>query len=643
MNNNNIFHLPFPVVLFLATILLILISCSESSVQNALEPDHPGNLNYIYPDENPMLVQSMDYSGGVRTVDDKPAYVPGQVNVILYDDAEAELGDSFFGDWPVSIWRSIPCDWGVLHVIEILDGSSVEEMASRLSMDSHVRVAEPNYYGYFTEAPYVPNDPLWESDTDQGDDPRDTMYEQWGPSKLAADIVWNDTKGDPNVIVAVIDTGVRFSHEDLTNQYWINEDEIDGNNIDDDDNGYIDDWRGWNTFEHNNFPFDNDGSNYYHGTGCAGVIAGEQDNSKGISGIAPGVKIMVIRADMNDGPTCVATVVEAWDYAKTNGADIISMSFIVLYPTVALEIAATDTWDNGNGPIMMASAGNYNNQVPYPPAMYPEVICVGATVPFSRTGTPVDEDRIHAGWAGYGWGSTYGSFLNIMGFGERTYSTFGSGDSQYWGIGHPWFNGTSCACPTSAGVMALMVSSHPGHDGNWYWDRIEDTADDLNVLGFDIQTAWGRVNALRAVYGSDRWSDYEDDNGFIKMTGPFVDNEAIYWVDALPIGEEIYDSIHDVETDNPFFDDHDYYVINNTEDSPLRIYLDIYTWGENLDIAVYSDENLTSLIDSSTTVNHADSSYEEIILPAFVGIVFLDVYSPAPGGSTTYGLIVENQ
>jgi thermitase len=563
----------------------------------------------------------------------KPIYMPNEVLVVLTDTASVSLGTSAFSLFPLRVIKAIDSHWATIYRLGITDGTSVEQMVGKLKLNSNVRIVEPNYILNFLEAPYNPNDPMW-NPANPGTDPRSNMWAQWGPAKLGASIVWNESKGDPNVIVAVIDTGVRRTHEDLENNLWINTDEIEDNGIDDDNNGYIDDWWGWNCFEGNNIPFDTNSGNYYHGTGCAGVIAATQNNGKGISGIAPGCKVMAIRADMNDGSTCESTVCEALNYAKDNGAAIISMSFGVIYATEILDQETAAIWDNGNGPIMLASAGNEDNTNVYSPARCDSVIAVGATIPWSGGGGPVDEGRIHNGWNGWWWGSTYGPKLHIMGFGERTYSTYGSGDNQYWdGVNHWFFNGTSCACPTTAGVMALVMSFHPGETGQWYWDRIQDTSDDLDVPGFDDQTGWGRVNALRAVYGSDRYSAWEDGDGFVRVS---LDSTS------AAFNQPLYDSIHDVSPSNSFADTQDLYKITCGLDATFRIYLDIFTWGEDLDMELYSDKAMTDLIQSSTGPNHATSSFHEMTVDGQALMsYYLKVYSPALGNSTMYGLTME--
>jgi hypothetical protein len=246
----------------------------------------------------------------------------------------------------------------------------------------------------------------------------------------------------------------------------------------------------------------------------------------------------------------------------------------------------------------------------------------------------VDEGRIRIGWQGWWWGSTYGPLLNVMGFGERTYSTYGSGDSEYWdGVNHWFFNGTSCACPTVAGVLALVMSANPGHDGLWYWARLEDTADDLDVPGFDIQTGWGRVNAVRACFGSDRFEEAKDPDGFWPVS-----------LDATTIAfnEPFYDSIHDVAPSNPFYDPTDLYRIEAGLNAQFQIYLDIYTWGEDLDMILYSDKDMTNVVAQAVGPNHATSSFHTMTVDGTAGSVYyLKVFTPAVGNSTTYGLTIE--
>ncbi|MGE5086088.1 MAG: S8 family serine peptidase, partial [Bacillota bacterium] len=143
--------------------------------------------------------------------------------------------------------------------------------------------------------PPIPNAPQ----PTTGADP--LFSKQWGMLNIGVQEAWKVTKGSPDMIVAVIDTGVDYTHEDLLPNLWRNEKEIPNNGIDDDGNGYIDDVIGWDFASNDNKPFDLSmspldilfkGGNPGHGTHCAGNVAARGDNGKGIAGVAPNVKIM---------------------------------------------------------------------------------------------------------------------------------------------------------------------------------------------------------------------------------------------------------------------------------------------------------------------------------------------------------------
>jgi len=564
--------------------------------------------------------------GSIQPGEERLRWMPGEVLVVLNDDTEEELGAEYFNGLPFSIIRSATYTWGTLHRLEITDDATVENAVAEFRSDPRVRYAEPNYVRYLDIAPYWPDDPMWEAD-DPGEDPRDSVWEQWGPAKLGASIAWNDSNGDDEVVVAIIDSGIRSTHQDLTGSLWTNIDEIPDNGIDDDDNGYIDDTWGWNCYQMNNDPYDDGDYCHYHGTGCSGVVAAMQDNEVGITGVAPGVKLMALKVLFANNYTSDATIAEALHYAFVNQADICSMSFGGDDVAEILEEAINEAWDNGNGCLLLASAGNSDSTNDHYPACYDVVMSVGATIPWSRYNDPCDEGRIRRNWQSWWWGSNYGDTLSIMAFGERYYSTYGSGDTQYWdGISHQFFNGTSCACPNAAATMALIKTFHPDQTNQWYWDRLEDTSDDLDVPGYDIQTGNGRVNIVRAVYGADRFADLEDQDGFVPIT---------------TVSTEIYDSISD-RPGNPFDDDEDLYKITAPTDGCVDIYLDIFTWGESVDMALFSDVNMTNMITDSTGENHYNTSSEWLTAPVVEDEnYYLKVYSHAEGDSTTYGLMVE--
>ena len=606
----------------ISLVLVLILGCSGKGgpVAPELEGASAAGTN---PDSTELTSPDVQTGSLARPAEipDK-SYIDGEVLVVLHDSSE--VSESILRDRPLRLAKTTRLSWGTIFRLEITDGTSVEEMVSLLKTDPGVRFAEPNYIAYPTESTYVPNDPMWEG-SDDGNDPKDNVYDQWGHAKLAADVIWNEIKGSDEIIVAVSDTGIYRYHEDLEDNLWINEDEDPGNGIDDDENGWIDDWWGWDCYNSDNEPMDDSGS--YHGTSCAGIIAAIQDNEVGCTGIAPQIRIMTLKSLGTYSGTNEA-VAESIDYAAVNGADIVSMSLGGSAGSEIVETACNAAWDDGNGVLLVAAAGNGSSSGMLYPAAYDSVMAIGATVPFDNYNNPIDEVRIASGVNGYSWGSNYGPGLDVMGFGEKTVTTFGAHYASYRdGFEADLFSGTSCATPIVSGTLALLHSYFPGADSQWLWDRVVQTSDDLETLGFDTETGNGRVNALRAVYGSDRYSDLEDPMGFVPLDLP---------------NSQAFDSIHDLPG-NPFEDTEDLYKVHTGDVGALAVDLEIYTWGENLDLQVFSDPGMTDLVAESTVENHFDSSHEVLNIDVTAGQdLYIRIYSPAEGNSTTYSLTVRH-
>jgi len=551
-------------------------------------------------------------------------YLNDEVLIVLNDNVPM-TGASMVGSLPLRHFRTIECRWGTIYRMKITDGTPVETVVAQVKTDPRVRFVEPNYIYQALEEPYFPNDPMWAADGDPVD-PKDSPYDQWGPAMVGANVVWNDSNGSEDVVVCVMDTGVRYDHEDLNDNLWINEDEIPDNGIDDDTNGYIDDWWGWDVYDDDNDPYDDGAYASYHGTACSGVVAATQDNFRGVSGVAPGVKIMAVKVDLTGGGNLGSSIAAGLAYVTSNECDIVSMSFRNYTYSEIMETACNDAWDSGNGVILMGGIGNESTTELCYPNAYDSVMAIGGTCPWTEGLQPRDEKRIVSYEDGYYWGSNYGEHMTVMGYGAQYTTTYGGHYDSYWDGGfNGFFGGTSCATPFSAGVMALIRSYFPSETPAWSWTRIEETADDLDVPGFDIETGYGRVNALRAVYGSDRYEADEDLLGFVSLDMPSA---------------HVFDTIHDVPG-NPYHDTEDLFRFVVPKDGGLIVELDINTWGENLDLELYSDEAMTAIVDSSTVDNHYDSSTESIFYDVLEGEeYFLRVLSPAPGNSTAYGLFV---
>ena len=299
---------------------------------------------------------------------------------------------------------------------------------------------------------------------------------QWGMKDIGVEAAWNFDRGNNKIIVAVIDTGVDYTHEDLLPNIWRNTKEIPNNNIDDDKNGYIDDIIGWDFISGDNKPYDLaatsigellNGGNPGHGTHCAGNVAAAGSNGKGISGVAPKAQIMVLRFIGNEGGT-TADAIKAIHYAVDNGAKILSNSWgsegeDPNEGTENLALRESVNYAESKNVLFIAAAGNghqgvgYNNDTDAKPA-YPasyeneNIISVAA----------LDSTNNLGSFSNWGIKS-----VDIGAPGVKIFSTTVGGkysDTVIELLNATW-DGTSMACPHVAGAAALYWSAHPNK--NW--------------------------------------------------------------------------------------------------------------------------------------------------------------------------------
>nr|HMN68232.1 S8 family peptidase [Bdellovibrionales bacterium] len=203
----------------------------------------------------------------------------------------------------------------------------------------------------------------------------DPMFNrQWGMNQMGVTTGWSVTKGNPEVIVGVIDTGVDYTHEDLVDNMWRNMGEVPGNGVDDDGNGYIDDIVGWDFAANDNKPYDLtanmmdmllSGGNPGHGTHCAGNVAARGDNGKGIAGVAPNVRIMALRFISEKGQGTTADAIKAIKYGIDNGAKVLSNSWGSTGDDGGEESRALQEaiqYSQDRGVLFVAAAGNGDQQ-----------------------------------------------------------------------------------------------------------------------------------------------------------------------------------------------------------------------------------------------------------------------------------------
>jgi len=312
---------------------------------------------------------------------------------------------------------------------------------------------------------------------------------------------WDLEKGNSSVTIAIIDTGVDTGHPDLASKIWHNPGEIPGNGIDDDGNGLIDDTVGWDFGMGDNNPnperMVDPGSGIdvgFHGTFCAGIAAAATNNDDGMAGASWNCSIMPLKASSPDSGLYVSAVAGAMAYATDKHASVISMSFGGPGdPGLPDFFQSLVDMATNAGTLCVAAAGNDGDSVMVYPAACRNVLSVGAT----------DENGARASF------SNYGPWVDVSAPGSTMFSAicrnyaFTALDEVYYIVLFGWDgqdpymygDGTSFACPLTAGVAALVRSHYPGLNPQMVKQQIMQSGD---VVAFD-EPIGTKVNAFQAL------------------------------------------------------------------------------------------------------------------------------------------------
>ncbi|MFH1101508.1 MAG: NosD domain-containing protein [Methanobacteriota archaeon] len=331
----------------------------------------------------------------------------------------------------------------------------------------------------------VPNDPFYYTSGSWGQNYPDL----WGIHKIDTEHAWDLSIGDREVIVAVIDSGVDYTHEDIQGNMWKNTDEIMGNDIDDDLDGFVDNLYGADFVYDDGDPFDG----YGHGTHCAGIIAAMGNNARGVVGVTWQTRIMAVKIFPDTFQEFPGDIVAGMIWAVDQGADILSNSwgprnrnpYNPLY-----EDAVRYAYEQGC--VIVFSAGNLDDDVQYySPMNMNETVTVAAA----------DYQDHLAGF------SNWGEKITVCAPGVDILSTMADDSwiaQQYPELkvadGYYRLSGTSMACPYVSGLTALLLSFLPDLTNNELMHLLRESADDIDGLNpdYDGLLGTGRINASHA-------------------------------------------------------------------------------------------------------------------------------------------------
>jgi thermitase len=293
---------------------------------------------------------------------------------------------------------------------------------------------------------------------------------------------WSLTQGSPNIIIAILDTGIDYFHPDLNT------------NI----NGIKKLVTGYDAL--NNTTDQQPGITNTHGTACAGIAAAGAHNGQGIAGVAPFCRLMGVRISKSNEFGILSAkdsqIADGITRAVANGADILSCSWGGGDDCDAITNAIKDAKSlgrKGKGCVIVFAAGNDNKKVNYPASLN-MVLAITACNQWGERKSYNSKDQ--EDW----WAGNYGPEVDVCAPGVNIWTTtnVGQGELPYRNYDRN-FGGTSAATPMVAGIAALILSINPNLTANEVERMIKSSATNLETLGYDVYTGFGRVNAGAAV------------------------------------------------------------------------------------------------------------------------------------------------
>lgn len=437
----------------------------------------------------------------------KENYIPGRILIMPKAGLASTKGHVKKGH---KLKRRLPHTG--IDVVELPSGSNPETEARAYRDSGLVEFAEPDY---LLRASVIPNDPAFRKSEFWSLNNTGALGGR-ADADIDAPEAWNAITSAEQIIVAVIDTGIRVTHEDLAPNIWINSRER-PNGLDDDKNGVIDDLHGFNAPDWSGDPRDDNG----HGTHVAGTIGARGNNGFGLAGVAWNVKLMALKFLTADGGGATSDAIACIEYAVKNGARIINASWGGPDYSYALERAIRVA--GNSGVIFVAAAGNEaanNDYAPSYPANFAgqNILSVAATTKY---------DTLDSAYSNYGLRT-----VDLAAPGSGILSTWHQADDAYMVL-----NGTSMATPHVSGALALLRARFPNDSVTTLIQRLLAATDKLTSLTGKVASG-GRLNLANLFPKTFELTTNVIGTGSIQLNPlqNFFTNGSVVRVTAVPAG-----------------------------------------------------------------------------------------------------------
>ena len=377
-----------------------------------------------------------------------------------------------------------------LYVIHFVTDQEINSAIQSYKETGLFSIVEPDYIGYgggkMMTTMDLPNDQYFERQWGLVNDGSFTLSTATNDSDIDMELAWDIEKGSSNIVVAILDSGVKLNHPELKDRLWQNDQETGLDGMDNDQNGYIDDTNGWDFANGDRNPSDDHG----HGSNVTGIVGAEANNEIGYAGVDQNCRLMIGKILDSDNSGFYSWWIEAIYYAVDNGARVINMSVGGSSYSSLMQEAVDYAYEKGV--TIVACMMNFNVGQEYYPAAYQNTIAVGST--------NSDDSRTEPFFWDQNSGSNFGPHIDLVAPGNFIYGLRYNSDTNfntYWG-------GTSQSTPLVTGVASLLLAQDPLRTPDDIRNILNSTAEDMigdgtDVPGWDPYYGNGRLNAHAAL------------------------------------------------------------------------------------------------------------------------------------------------